>query len=370
MLCHQPSNRLGGVQRTDIEVKSTINYPVNLIRAVAIVMVILVHSTFFPYRFTGAEITTLDITNWISTDAFAAVGYLLGLPIFVMLSGALLLDTTKAEEPMGVFYKKRFSRIGKPLIVWFTAYLIWDFGVRGMPLTVTNFTQKMLDGPYYHLWYLYLLVGLYAITPMLRVLIKNMSQRMFSLLLAIWFVSTITPAFIYNFTDYGLNPVMFIVAGWVGYYLLGAYLLKTRIPRRIAYLGIAASLLIAFIGAWVITATTGPANSGFFTNYQSFSIIIGAISAFSLLTAINQNKIERHTKTNRLINWLGNNTLPIYLLHPIILDILINAILYFSIPIIDNKLIYTPVLTLTTLTITALIVYAIKKIPHASKVIG
>jgi surface polysaccharide O-acyltransferase-like enzyme len=163
---------------------------------------------------------------------------------------------------------------------------------------------------------------------------------------------------------------MFIVAGWVGYYLLGAYLLKTRIPRRIAYIGNAASLLVAFIGAWVITATTGPTNSGFFTNYQSFSIIIGAISAFSLLTAIHQNKIERHTKTNRLINWLGNNTLPIYLLHPIILDILINAILYFSIPIIDNKLIYTPILTLTTLTITALIVYAIKKIPHASKVIG
>lgn len=361
---------MGGVQRTDVEVKSTVNYPVNLIRAIAIVMVILVHATFFPYKFTGAEITGLDIANWVSTDAFAAVGYVVGLPIFVMLSGALLLDPGKADEPMRVFYKKRFNRIGIPLIVWFTIYLLWNFGARGLPLTVTNLTQKMLDGPYYHLWYLYLLVGLYAITPMLRVLVKNMSRRMSTVLLAIWFVSTIIPAFIYNFTDYGLNPVMFIIAGWVGYYLLGAYLLKTKIPRRLAYMGLIVSFSVGFIGAWVITATMGPPNSGFFTNYQSFSVIIGAISAFSLLTTINQKRIERHTQTNRLINWVGSNTLPIYLLHPIILDLVIDAINYFALPIIDNKLIYTPVLTVTTLTITALVVYAIKKIPNASKVMG
>ncbi len=61
-----PNNRaIGwvGYKRTDIGVKGTIDYPVNLIRAVAIVMVILVHATFFPYKFTGAIITGLDIAN-------------------------------------------------------------------------------------------------------------------------------------------------------------------------------------------------------------------------------------------------------------------------------------------------------------------
>lgn len=361
---------MGGVYRTDIEPKGTLNYPVNLIRAVAIVMVILVHATFFPYKFTGMNITSLDIANWFSVDAYAAVGYLLGLPIFVMLSGALLLDSAKAEEPMRVFYKKRFSRIGVPLIVWSIVYLIWTFDVRNWPLTATNFTQKILSGPYYHMWYLYLLIGLYAITPMLRVLVKHMNRKMFTVLLAIWFAGTVTPAFIYNFTGYDFDPVMFIIVGWVGYYLLGAYLLKAKIRRSLAYIGVAVGFSVAFVGAWIITATMGEANSAFFTNYQSFSIIIGSTCAFSLLISINQKNIERYTKTNRLINWVGSNTLPIYLLHPIILEILTENILGFTLPITGVKLLDIPILTLTVFTITALLVYAVKKIPYVSKLIG
>lgn len=331
-------------------------------------MVILVHVTFFPYKFTGSEITGLDIANWFSTDAFAAVGYLLGLPMFVLLSGALLLDPTKADEPMRVFYKKRFSRIGVPLIAWSIIYMIWTFGTRQWPFTVTNFTQKIIDGPYFHMWYLYLLIGLYALTPMLRVLVKNMNHRMFTVLLAIWFVGTITPAFIHNFTDFDFYPVMFIITGWVGYYLLGTYLLKTKIRRSVAAVGFIVGFLGAFIGAWVITATTGEANSGFFTNYQSYSIIIGSISAFTLLTSINPKSVEKHSKTNRLINWVGSNTLPIYLLHPIVIDLIIN--LFSALPFAGIRLVYTPSLTLTIFALTALIVYAIKKIPYAPKVIG
>jgi surface polysaccharide O-acyltransferase-like enzyme len=331
-------------------------------------MVILVHVTFFPYKFTGAEITGLDIANWFSADAFAAVGYLLGLPIFVLLSGALLLDDAKAEEPMRVFYKKRFNRIGVPLLVWSIIYLLWTFGVKQWPLTVTNFTQKILDGPYYHMWYLYLLIGLYAVTPMLRVLVKHMNHRMFTVLLAIWFVGTLTPAFIQNFTGYEFYPVMFIITGWVGYYLLGTYLLRTKIRRSLAAIGVTVGFLGAFIGAWVITATMGEANSAFFANYQSYSIIIGSTSAFSLLISINPKTIERHIKINRVINWVGSNTLPIYLLQPIIFDLIIDV--YSALPINGIRLIYTPTLTLTLLILTSLVVYAIKKIPYASKVIG
>lgn len=346
------------------------NYPVNLIRSVAIVMVILVHSTFFPYRFTGTEITGLDIANWFSVDAYAAVGYLLGLPIFVLLSGALLLDTAKTEEPMRVFYKKRFNRIGVPLIVWSIIYLIWSFDVRHWPFTVTNFTQKILSGPYYHMWYLYLLIGLYALTPMLRVLVKHMNRRMFTVLLAIWFVGTITPAFIYNFTSYDFDPVMFILVGWVGYYVLGDYLLKTKIRRSLACLGVVVGFLGAFVGAWLITTTMGEANSAFFTNYQSFSIIVGSTCAFSLLISINQKNVERYARTNRLIDWVGSNTLPIYLLHPIILEILTENIVGFTLPVIGVKLLDIPILTLTVFAITALLVYAVKKIPYVAKLIG
>ena len=89
------------------------DYPVDLIRIIAIVMVILVHSSFFPYSIPG-EITPIVIVNWFTANFYGAIGYL-GVPLFVMLSGALLLNPAKADEPMGVFFKKRFNRIGRRL---------------------------------------------------------------------------------------------------------------------------------------------------------------------------------------------------------------------------------------------------------------
>ena len=77
---------------------SNVNYPVDLIRTIAIVMVILVHASFFPYSIPG-EITPTVIVNWFTADVFGAIGYL-GVPIFVMLSGALLLNPAKADEPI------------------------------------------------------------------------------------------------------------------------------------------------------------------------------------------------------------------------------------------------------------------------------
>lgn len=48
------------------------------------------------------------------------------VPVFVMISGALLLSPEKAE-PLGLFYKKRASRILFPLVFWSLFYMLWDF---------------------------------------------------------------------------------------------------------------------------------------------------------------------------------------------------------------------------------------------------
>jgi surface polysaccharide O-acyltransferase-like enzyme len=350
--------------------QANINYPVNLIRTLAITMVILIHSTGFPYRFVGPQITSMDIVNWFSTDVYAAFGYILSLPLFVMLTGALLLDASKADESPSVFYKKRFARIAGPLIIGTIIYLLWTFFVKDWPLTSFNLTQKLLTGAYYHLWYLYLLVGLYAITPILRVLVKNLSRNLFKLLLVLWFAGTVIPPFIYNFTSFNFDPIMFVFTGWIGYFLLGNYILKAQIRRSIAYLGVVIGFLGTILGAWAITLTLGEANSGYFHNFYSYSVIIGSMSVFFLLTKIPESKIETHSRINRAINWIGQNTLPIYLFHPIILEILSQGILGFSLPSLGNKLLDVPVLTITTLALMILIIYCLKKIPYMTKLIG
>jgi surface polysaccharide O-acyltransferase-like enzyme len=348
---------------------ANVNYPVGLIRTIAIVMVILVHASFFPYRIPG-EITPTVIVNWFTADVFGAIGYL-GVPLFVMLSGALLLNPTKADEPMGVFFKKRFNRIGLPLIFWTAVYFIWSFSVWEKPVTLLNIGQGLISGSYPILWFLYLLVGLYLVTPILRTLVKHIDRKKFRFLLAIWFVGTISVSLVHTFTNFTYNPLMFVITDWVGFFLLGIYLTKTKIHSTIAYLGLIFGMLVAIVGDWFLTASIGEQYTGYFHGYLSFNMIIASAALFLILIRIPHSRIySGNIKINRLIKWIEHNTLPIYLVHIIVLESLHLGLLCFSFPYTNNLLVDVPLITLVTFTLTAAIVYPLKKIPYVMKLIG
>jgi|WetSurMetagenome_2_1015567.scaffolds.fasta_scaffold87508_2 surface polysaccharide O-acyltransferase-like enzyme len=346
--------------------KPSVDYSVNLIRTIAIIVIILVHVTWFPYKFVGATITNMDIVNWFTTDTYAALGDMLGVPLFIMLSGALLLVPEKADEPARVFYKKRFNRIGVPLIFWSLVYFAWMALARDWTWSLSGLTQKILVGPYYHFWFLYVLIGLYAVTPILRVLVKHLQRNLFTVLMVLWFLGEIIPSMIFTFTDYSFDPTMFILTDWVGYYLLGVYLLKAKISRSKAAIGVCVGLLGAVLGECVVAATLGENYLGYFHHYSSFSIIIGSASVFILLLSIPKAKIEK-SKFNPIIQWIGQNSLPLYLVHALVIDIFLQ---YLVIPTLGNKVLDAPVLTVATLGLSILIIYLLKKIPYLAKLVG
>ena len=67
----------------------------------------------------------LEIVRWTTVDFYQSFGRL-GVPLFIMLTGALLLSPSKTNEDLGTFFKKRFSRIGLPCLFWGVIYFIWD----------------------------------------------------------------------------------------------------------------------------------------------------------------------------------------------------------------------------------------------------
>jgi surface polysaccharide O-acyltransferase-like enzyme len=64
----------------------------------------------------------MDVFNWFTVNVYDVLG-MVGVPLFVMLSGALLLNPNKAEEPLSVFYRKRLNRIALPFIKSLAEYL-------------------------------------------------------------------------------------------------------------------------------------------------------------------------------------------------------------------------------------------------------
>jgi surface polysaccharide O-acyltransferase-like enzyme len=346
-----------------------VNYPVDLIRTIAIVMVVLVHASEFPYRI-PATISPMVMVNWFTADVYGAIGYL-GVPLFVILSGALLLDPVKADESMSLFFRKRFVRVGLPLIFWTLIFFVWTFAIHQNPFTIFNIQQGLLSGSYPILWFLYMLIGLYLITPILRVLVKHIDRKKFTLLLALWFAGTVITPFIHTFTNFDFNPLMFVFTDWVGYFLLGIYLLNTKMRPAITYLAAGFGLLAAILGAWIVTATYGEQYTGYFHGYLSFNMIIASGALFLLLISIPQSRVESQgRRLNGIIKWIGQNTLPIYVIHIIVLESFQLGLLGFSLPYTGNLIVDAPINTIIVFGLSAAIIFPLKKIPYLKNFIG
>jgi surface polysaccharide O-acyltransferase-like enzyme len=101
------------------------------------------------------------------------------VPVFVMISGALLLDPAKAED-MKTFYAKRASRIVAPLVFWSLVYLGWNAFktvMAGNQFAPVSLLRGLASGkPHYHMWFLYMIVVLYLFTPFFRMITRSATR--------------------------------------------------------------------------------------------------------------------------------------------------------------------------------------------------
>jgi surface polysaccharide O-acyltransferase-like enzyme len=332
------------------------------------VLVIVVHAASFPYI--PEDITSTEVMNWFASNVYSAFGYL-GVPLFVMLTGALLLDPNRNDEPLGVYFKKRLNRIALPVIFWTVAYFLWSYFVHYTPFTLFNVSQGLLTGSYSHLWFMYLLMGLYVAAPFLRILVKHLDNRKFTLLIAVWFIGVVATPAIHVFTDFSYNPVTFFLMDWAGYFLLGIYLLQNKRSSRVLYAALLVGVLVTIFGDWLITATFGLSYNGYFHGYLSFNMIIAAAGLFLLLATIPASRAEtRFRNVNRVVHWIGQNTLPIYLVDVMVLEALLLGLFGFNLPSANNLIVDIPVRAVATFVLSAAIVYPLMKIPYLKRLIG
>ena len=134
-----------------------------------------------------------------------------GIGLFFMVSGALLLKPKSSFDTFG-FLKKRVVRVAVPLAFWSVVGIGLDMcGVKNAELGV--------------LWFLYCITGLYLLTPVLVRWLDRASVREVEFYLLIW-LGTLCVPFVRVFlsVNTGVESWLFYFQGYVGYYVLGAYM--------------------------------------------------------------------------------------------------------------------------------------------------
>jgi surface polysaccharide O-acyltransferase-like enzyme len=352
-----------------------IGLPVDLIRTVAMILVLLLHVAIEP-NLTVDFMSPEGVQLWWASDVYVSVA-LTCVPLFIMLTGALLLQPSKADEPIGVFFRKRWNRIGIPVIFWGITYFAWRVFVNGETLSIDSVVQGLFAGPYVHFWFLYLLIGLYLLTPIIRVIVVHADWKIVKYFLLIWFVGT---GIIPILTLYpSISPQIkwfqdnvFLWTGILGYFILGPFLSKLRFRSSVLYLSLILSTVCTIIGTYFLVGTMGERYSQFFRQASSFNVIIASVSLFLILASIPIQKVEkRSTHGNKVLRLISQNTLPIYLFHLIVLETLQNGYLGFRISVSTiNPILEIPLVTFVTLLICLAIIVPLKKIPYVKRMIG
>ena len=312
-----------------------------------------------------------EVWRWWIVDIYQSVSRT-GVPLFVMLSGALLLHPSK-NETLSTFFKKRWARIGLPFLFWGAIYFAWRVFVENEVLTSSSIIQGILSGPYYHFWYLYMLIGLYLFTPILRIVVAHIDRKTFKYFMIVWVLGPLIVP-VLGFLGYSLDSNLLMVPWWLGYYMLGIYLLTVRVRRLILLSLLLIGLALTAVGTYLIAATVGGTLTYFFHEYFSPTMILSAAMLFLLLNTIQapSNQTEpRHPKISWLLSKISQNTLPIYLFHIIVLKTLQQGLLGFTISSNTlNSIIEVPLITVVALFICLGVIIPLKKIPVLKRLIG
>jgi len=200
------------------------------LRAFAIIAVIICHVDMFFGPLTSQ-------TQVISQMTFHDIGRI-GVPIFLMISGALLLNRDYPD--LGHFLKKRFARIIYPFIFWIVLILGQLYLYHYYP----SYLWKVFIGEPSITWYFWTLIGIYLFIPVINAFIKEYGEKGIKYFLVIWFITMILRTFnaypLWQYFD--LN----MFAGYIGYPILGYWLSTKKFSMsdaKVCIMGLATLLI-------------------------------------------------------------------------------------------------------------------------------
>lgn len=315
----------------------------DVVRFIAMFTVVACHCTdpFNFYPGTAPDIAQIKLWG-------ALYGALLRpcVPLFVMITGALLLPV---RGEASVFYKKRILRVLWPFLIWSVIYNLfpWLTGVLGLsPAVLLDFfpysgeevaRQSLAVSLDYiaqiplnfsivdvHMWYIYLLIGLYLYLPVFSAWVEKASEKAKLWFLVAFAVTTLLPyynqfvaQYLWGTCSWNAFGMLYYFAGFNGYLLLGHYLrnLDWSMKKTLA-IGLpmfAAGYVVTFFGFRYITALpeyTDEMLELFFT-YCSLNVVVMTIPVFMLAKKAN-------FRSERMRKALANLTLcgfGIYMIH-------------------------------------------------------
>ena len=279
------------------------------LRALASILVVVIHVASQNWSVVGVDSISWQIMNIYDSLARVAV------PIFVMISGAIFLSKNRSYKIKDLF-KKYIMHIFLVLIIWSFFYASFYYFKNGE--TLEKFWTRFVGG-HYHLWYLFMLIGLYLILPLLKKITETKELTEYFLILSFVLTSLLPTLINFPFLKWLNDPFSSLhyhfTVGYSSYFVLGHYLheyeLKPQQEKGLYILGVL-GLLFTIISTHLMSQTNQAAYKGFYNNF-CFGVVFEAMAIFTFFK-------YRSLKMEKIPLFIAKYSFGIYLVHVFVID--------------------------------------------------
>lgn len=301
------------------------NHGMDLLRILSISGVVAIH--VFGLR-VGAE-PKADTSWWIAT--IIDIGFIWVVPVFIMISGALLLGSSQvAADPAG-FYKKRAGRIIPALVAWNLIYLvgvrIW---LRNEELSGGRILQLLYDSSVFtQLYFLWIIVGLYALAPLIAAFLRqgghSRSMITAAVLVSMSVVAYMLPGILAHFNVIRPISLNFLTMWipYVGYFVAGHALRNVRLK------GFSLVVAVPVVAAMTAFTIWHYGNRGIlprmdiFINESYFGVVVAATSLGVFIVGLSLAEgLSLPRKVASATVTLSNASFGVFLVHFVIFELI------------------------------------------------
>lgn len=300
-------------------------YYLDIAKTFAIISVVLCHSVELIYNMNLKGWLNLGIKSQIYRTIVFTVGRL-GVPIFLLISGYLLLNRRyDNDNDVKKFYKNNLISLILVTEIWIIIYNVFIVIYNNQNFDIYILIKEMFfveKVPLRNMWYMPMIIGIYIAIPYLSKIVHTFSLKSLNIPIIMVFILTfILPTIniilkTFKLEQYGNLLDISFLGGIYGIYIVSGYFISNKIFKNIKTIRIVFMSIIFFIFSCVIQIFEYNNNVEYNIWYNSPLLYLCTLNLFELFTRINTEKMSN--KIKKVVTYISKISLAIYFIHIIV----------------------------------------------------
>ena len=336
---------------------------ISLASVLSAIAVVYLHANSCFWQFSTAR-------YWITANFIESTFYF-AVPIFFMISGAMLIDYNKRYS-LKEYFSKRITKTLIPFIIWSLIGLLiqvyYMHTIKISSIDLTYIINGLLNGSLVQVyWFFIPLFCIYLSIPVFAAIPDDKKKDILTYVCSLTFILNILIPFLISVFNLKINYTISIaVGGGSLFFALTGYLLhKYEISKKyriILYILAIMGFLMHFLGTYYLSTSAGEV----IKTYKGFTNIPSVLYSLGIFVFIKYDiiKLMKFNIIKKIVGFLDFYTFGIYLIHWYLLQFLIRT---FNIN--NTSIIYRLFAPLIVLVLSVIIIYLIRKIPIIKKIV-